>query len=134
MDFIDRLKDAVNTIPNVPIKCKIGYLKTEESFCVYPLAGSKVVKTYYDGEKDQQLNFEFAMKSQDQQKIHTTLWLVQNYLESLEMLKSQDGSFIFEGITITNKPFINQLSETGDYIFLLDIQATLTTFKEEMNL
>ncbi len=128
MDFIDRLKDAVNTIPNVPIKCKIGYLKTEESFCVYPLTGSRVVTTYYDGVKDQQLNFEFAMKSQDQQKIHTTLWLVQNYLEELQELTSNNGSFDFESIIITNKPFINQLSDTGDYIFMLDIQAKLTTY------
>lgn len=87
--------------------------------------------TYCDDVKDQQLNFEFAMKSQDQQKIHTTLWLVQNYLEELKELTSNNGSFDFESIIITNKPFINQLSDTKEYIFLLDIQAKITTYVQE---
>lgn len=128
MDFIDRLKDSVNSIEGLPIRCKIGYLSPEESFCVYPLAGSKVITQFFDGVKDQQLNFEFAMKSQDQQKISNTLWLVQNYLEELSKLVSSDGSFDFDSISITNKPFINQLDDKRNYIFSLDVQAKLTTY------
>lgn len=131
MDFLERLKDRVNLIPQLPIKCVLGYLRDGESFCVYPIAGSQVVTEYYDGAKDQALNFEFAMKSTDQQKIHATLWLVQNTLEELSTLNSVDGSFDFEGINITNKPFINQLSDTKEYIFLLDIQAKITTYVQE---
>ncbi len=86
---------------------------------------------YYDGTKDQQLNYEFAMKSTDQQKISVTLWQVQNHLEELNVLNSADGSFSFDQIVITNKPFINQLDETGNYIFMLDIQAHLTTYPKE---
>lgn len=128
MDFIERLKDSVNSIENMPIRCKIGYLQPTESFCVYPLAGGKVVREFFDGEKDQRLNFEFAMKSQDQQKISNTLWLVQSYLEELSSLASDDGSFSFRDISITNKPFINQLSDTGFYVFALDITAEITTY------
>ena len=129
MDLIARLNANVNAIPNLPIKCQIGYLKPTESFCLYPQPGGRVVNAYYDGTKDQQLNFEFAMKSTDQQKINDTLWLVQNHLEALETLVSLDGSFDFDEIIITNKPFINQLDDTGYYIFMLDIQVSATTYK-----
>lgn len=131
MDFIERLKDRVNAIEDMPIRCRIGYLQPTESFCVYPLPGSKVVREFFDGMKDQQLNFEFAMKSTDQQKISNTLWLVQSSLEELSELESLDGSFEFDSISITNKPFINQMDDKQNYIFVLDIQANITTYPKE---
>lgn len=129
MDLIERLKDSVNTINGLPVRCLLGYLKPEESFVVYPLPGSKVVRRYYDGIKDQVLNFEFAMKSKDQQKIHQTLWATQSFLEDLEELSSKDGSFDFDGITVTNKPFITNLDDTGYYIFNLDVAIAVTSYK-----
>lgn len=131
MDFIQRLADKVNTIPDIPITCKLGYLGTDESFVLYPLPGSKITSKFMDGTSDQQLNFEFAMKSKSQSKIHTTLWLVQNELEKLQELNSHDRSFEFEELIITNKPFINQLDNQGWFVFLLDIQARITVFKED---
>ena len=130
MDFIERLCDKVNAIQGLPIKCKIGYLGADESFVVYPLPGSQVTAEYMNGTIEQQLNFEFAMKSKSQKKIHDTLWMVQNELENLKELKSHDGSFEFERLTITNKPFINQIDEQGWFVFLLDVQANITVFKE----
>lgn len=129
MDLIERLKDSVNTIDGLPVRCLLGYLKPDESFVVYPLPGSKVVRRYYDGIKDQVLNFEFAMKSKDQQKIHQTLWATQSFLEDLEELSSKDGSFDFDGITVTNKPFITNLDDTGYYIFNLDVAIAVTSYK-----
>ncbi|MBW4827648.1 MAG: minor capsid protein [Clostridiaceae bacterium] len=131
MDFIERLSDKVNQIPNIPISVKLGYLGTDESFVLYPLPGSKITSKFMDGTSDQQLNFEFAMKSKSQRKIHTTLWLVQNELEKLQELNSYDRSFEFEELIITNKPFINQLDNQGWFVFLLDIQARITVFKED---
>ena len=135
MDFIERLNQSVNTIPNLPLKCVLGYLPPKaEAFVLYPLAGGQVTQEFFDGTKDQELNFEFAMKSQDQQKISNALWLVQNYLEELSELNSSDGSFDFDSTSITNKPFINQLDEIGTYIFLVDIKAKITTYpKGETN-
>lgn len=130
MDFIERLCDRVNTIQGLPVKCKIGYLGADESFVVYPLPGSQVTAEYMNGAIEQQLNFEFAMKSKSQKKIHDTLWMVQNELENLKELESHDGSFEFEKLTITNKPFINQIDEQGWFVFLLDVQANITVFKE----
>lgn len=128
MDFMNRLVDEVNAIDGIPIQCDLGYLATGESFVLYPLPGGRVIKEYYDGAKEQQLNFEFTMKSAKQKKINETLWLVQNSLEELSELLSQDGSFDFGEIVITNKPFINHLDEKNVYIFMLDIQAKITTY------
>ena len=130
MDFIDRLKDRVNDIPGIPVHCRLGYLGTDESFVLYPLPGSRVVQGYMDGTSDQQFNFEFAMKSKFQSKIHETLWVVQNELEYLTELESEDDSFKFEELIITNKPFINQNDDQGWFVFLLDVQANITILKE----
>ncbi|AAU85092.1 minor head protein [Bacillus phage BCASJ1c] len=131
MDFIERLTERVNSIPGLPISCKKGYLGTEESFVVYPLPGSRTVSQYMDGTKDRRLNYEFAMKSKSQRKIDETLWLVQNVLDDLGELESADGSFEFEGIDITNTPFINNADNQGWFVFLLDVQAKITVFEEE---
>lgn len=131
MDFIERLADKVNAIAHLPTPCRIGYLGVGESFVVYSLPGSRVTTKYMDGTTDQQLNFEFAMQSKSQAQIHQTLWLVQNGLEGLSELKSKDGSFEFDELIITNKPFINQIDDQGWFVFLLDVQAHITTFKED---
>ena len=133
MDFMERLCEMVNEIPNLPIPCRMGYLGAEESFVVFPLPGSRVTTRFMDGTSEQALNFEFAMKSKQQSKIHVTLWMVQNELEALSEgdLVSQDNSFEFEDLVITNKPFINQADEQGWFVFLLDVKANITVFKEE---
>jgi hypothetical protein len=131
MDFMERLCEKVNQIPNLPTPCRMGYLGAEESFVVFPLPGSRVVRRFMDGTSEQALNFEFAMKSKSQSKIHATLWMVQNELEALEELVSHNCSFEFEELIITNKPFISQADEQGWFVFLLDVKANITVFKEE---
>ncbi|MCT1904117.1 minor capsid protein [Oceanobacillus sojae] len=131
MDFLERLTDAVNSIDGLPIRCEPGYLKTDESFVVYPIPGSRVTQEFHDGTKDQQLNYEFAMKSKIPGNIHNTLWVVQNALEEIENIESNNGSFKFDELIITNKPFINQSDSQGWFVFLLDIQAKITTFKNK---
>ncbi len=128
MDFMERLCEKVNDFPGLPILCKMGYLGAGESFVVFPLPGSTVVQTFMDGAKEVALNYEFAMKSKEQSKIHATLWQVQNELARIETLVSCDNSFEFEGITVTNKPFINQLDDQGWFVFLLDIKANIIIF------
>lgn len=125
MDFIDRLKDSVNTL-NLPIKARTGYLSDKETLVIYPLAGSSVTQKYMDGVKDVNLNYEIAMKSKDGQRINDTLWIIQNYLEQLEDVTSTDGSFEFTELKITNKPFINYTDDSGWFVFLLDITASVT--------
>ena len=131
MDFVERLKDKINAIPNLPATCRVGYLGAEESLVIYPMPGSRVVTEFMDGVTEQNLNFEIAMKSKLQSKIHDALWLIQTELEKLNNLESSNNSFEFEELLITNKPFINQIDKQGWFVFLLDIQAKITVFKGE---
>ncbi len=111
--------------------CKLGYLGVGESFVLYPLPGSRVTQEYMDGTTDQQLNYEIAFKSKSQNKINDTLWAVQTELEKTRVIVSGNNSFEFDELIITNKPFINQLDDQGWFVFLLNVQAKITIFKEE---
>lgn len=128
MDFMERLCDKINTSPGLPIPCKLGYLGVGESFVLYPLPGSRVTQEYMDGTTDQQLNYEIAFKSKSQNKINDTLWSVQTELEKTKKIISGNGSFEFDELIITNKPFINQIDEQGWFVFLLNVQAKITVF------
>ncbi|EOD6242256.1 minor capsid protein [Enterococcus faecium] len=131
MDFIDRIKDKINSIPELPLKIKKGYLSAEESLVIYPLPGGQPITEYYDGVKDVQLNYEIAMKSKDGHRIEQTLWLISDSLERVSDVASSDGSFEFNNLTITSKPFINDADEQGWFVFLLDFQTKLTIFEGE---
>lgn len=127
MDFIDRLKDAVNTL-SIPIKMRTGYLSDKETLVIYSLPGSAVITQYMDGTRDVNMNYEIAMKSKDGAKIEQTLWQVQDYLDTLLDVTSKNNSFEFNGLTITSKPFINDADEQGWFVFLLDFTANLTIY------
>lgn len=131
MDFIDRIKDKINSIPKLPLKMKKGYLSANESLVIYPLPGGQPITEYYNGIKDVQLNYEIAMKSKDGSKIEQTLWLISDMLERVEDVASSDDTFEFNNLTITSKPFINDADEQGWFVFLLDFQTKLTTFEGE---
>lgn len=126
MDFLERFADKVNSIPDLPIQIQKGYLTTNESLVVYPLPGSRVTAEYLDGTKDADLNFEIAMKSKSQQKIHDVLWVIQNALDAFTDIQSSDNSFDFNEILVSNKPYINQTDDQGWFIFLLDFTAKIT--------
>lgn len=129
MDFLERLNETINDVPELPISSNLGYLGAAESLVVYPLPGSTVINSYMDGTTDEALNYEIAMKSKSQQKISDTLWKVTRALEDTKEIASQDESFKFDGLTITNLPYINQADEQGWYTFLVNLQARLTIKK-----
>lgn len=128
MDFIYRLVDSINSIQGLKNKIRTGYLNDNESLVIYPLAGSRTVQQFYDGVKEQELNYEITMKSKDGQKLDDTLWQIQNYLEQLTELNSQDDSFDFDWLEITNKPFIEQFDERGWFVFSIDFKAHITIY------
>lgn len=130
MDFLDRLQDKINELPNLPLTLRQGYLGTDESLVIYPLPGSNMTQLFMDGAEQWQMNYEIAMKSQSQRDINATLWAIHNELDMLHELSSDDGSFEYEGLRITDKPFINQIDEQGWFVFLLSLQADLTIYKE----
>ena len=126
MDFIDRIKDEINHIPNLPIKIKKGYLSTVESLVIYPLPGSTTSQTYMNGARDVNLNYEIAMKSKDGSLLEMVLWTIADFLEDIKRIESKDDSFTFNYLNITSKPFIDESEETGWLVFLLDFTANIT--------
>lgn len=129
MDFIDRLKDSVNTL-SLPLKMRTGYLSDKETLVIYSMPGSKTTQLYMDGTKDVNLNYEIAMKSKDGQSIENTLWNIQDYIENILEINSKDNSFEFNEINITNKPFISDADTQGWFVFLLDVTANVTIYNK----
>lgn len=127
MDFMERLKDNINSLPDLPMRLTLGYLTVKDSLVLYALPGGQVNQEYYDGVKDQTLNYEIGIKTKDQQKADATLWQIQTHLEQIEELTSKDSSFEFDKIRISSKPFLSDQLEQGFFVYLLDIQADLTT-------
>ncbi|MGR3742115.1 minor capsid protein [Companilactobacillus sp. DQM5] len=130
MDFMEKLKDNINGISELPMHMKLGYLTESDSLVMYGIPGGKVNRKYYDGVKDESLNYEIGIKTKNQKLANRTLWLIQTHLEGLEELLSDDSSFEFQGIEISNKPFLSGEDEQDFFIYLLNIQADLTTFKK----
>lgn len=128
---MDRLCDRINEIDGLPLDCERGYLGAGESLVIYPLPGSKVTQGYMNGMKDWAMNYEIAMKSKTQGNINRTLWAIQTELERITAINSNDNSFEFDELIITNKPFINQADDQGWFVFLLNVQANITVLKEE---
>lgn len=129
MDFMDRITDHINE--HIDMEMKIGYLEVGESLVIHALPGGRVVNEFYDGEKDENLNYEIVMRSKEQKKINDTLFEIEELLENTTELESNDGSFDFESINITNKPFLNAFNEQGWFVFLLDFTARLTTYEKK---
>lgn len=131
MDLIDRIKDSVNTL-NLPVKLTKGVLIAgKESLVIYPLAGSRVTQSYMDSAKDANINLEIAMSSKDGSLLENTLWQIQDYLDMLDDVPSEDGSYQFNHIEVTSKPYIAKLDETGWLVFMLTFQVNVTTKEDK---
>lgn len=131
MDLIDRLKDAINEIPNLPLKIRKGALSVNESLVIYPLPGSRPTQNYMDGAKDANINLEIAMSSKDGSLLESTLWKIQDFLDQLTELPSQDGSYQFNNLEITSKPFISKLNEQGWLVFQMSFYVNVTTKEDK---
>ena len=129
MDLLERLADTINEL-SLPTRCMLGYLGASDSLVVYPLPGGTVDAVYMDGRKDEVLNYEIAMKSQDQENISQALWLITRHLQEVKDIQSETNSFEFDGLQITNMPFINQADDQGYYTFLLGVQIKVTTLSK----
>lgn len=103
----------------------------KESLVIYPLAGSRVTQSYMDGARDADINLEIAMSSKDGNLLESTLWQIQDYLDMLDDVPSDDGSYQFNHIEVTSKPYIAKLDETGWLVFQLTIQVNVTTKEEK---
>lgn len=130
LDFISRLRDYTNTL-DLPYLCKLGYLEANESLVVYPLPGGRTIMEFYNGVKDKQLLFEFAVKSKSNLKAYNALNQIGRALESITRIDSLNGSYEMDkGINVGSEANLVSQDEQGYFIYVLTIQVELTTLQE----
>lgn len=127
MDLVDRIRDSLNSIPNLPAKVIIGYMQPNETIGLYPLPGSKVINEDWAGNQTKHINYEVAIRTQDSQLANDSLWKISNYLEQLENIESEDNSFQFERIEQNGLPSISQQDTQGYTVFMLDFFVEIIT-------
>lgn len=129
MDLLERLKDSINTIPSLPLHCKLGYLSASDSLVLYPLPGSRVLDEDYAGNQTWQMNYELGIKTTDQEQANAVLWLASQHLDLLtdEDLISDNGSFEFLSLDINGQPSISQQDTQGYTIYQLSFSVIVNT-------
>ncbi|EPD25392.1 minor capsid protein [Lactiplantibacillus plantarum] len=130
MDLLERLAATINQVPNLPMKCTLGYLTAADSLSLYPLPGSRVLDEDYAGNQQWQMNYEVGMRTKNQQQANTTLWLISQALDVLtaDDLVSSNGSFEFESLTISGQPSISEQDAQGYSIYQLSFSIIVNTF------
>lgn len=130
MDLLERLAAIINQVPNLPMKCTLGYLTVADSLSLYPLPGSRVLDEDYAGNQQWQMNYEVGMRIKNQQQANTTLWLVSQALDVLttDDLVSSNKSFEFESLTINGQPSISEQDTQGYSTYQLSFSVIVNTF------
>ncbi|BDZ31232.1 minor capsid protein [Lactiplantibacillus pingfangensis] len=129
MDLLERLKDSINTISELPLHCKLGYLSVSESLVLYPLPGSRVLDEDYAGNQTWQMNYELGIRTTDQEQANAVLWLASRHLDLLtdEELVSSNHSFEFQSLDINGQPSISQQDTQGFTIYQLSFSVIVNT-------
>ncbi|WP_374851746.1 minor capsid protein [Lactiplantibacillus plantarum] len=132
MDLLERLSASINQLPNLPMKCTLGYLTVADSLSFYPLPGSRVLDEDYAGNQQWQMNYEVGTRTKNQQQANTTLWLVSQALDVLtaDDLVSSNDSFEFESLTINGQPSISEQDTQGYSTYQLSFSVTVNTFAD----
>lgn len=125
MDFLDVLTQKINSENEYPLKLKQGMLDTSDSLVVFPLPGGETIKTYWNRDEIKNLHYEIALKMTDGEQANTLIWQLATSIESLTNLISDDNSFSFFSVKITNAPFSNGIQDAGATTFLMDFTAKL---------
>jgi len=132
MDLLERLVGVINQVPNLPMRCKLGYLTAADSLSLYPLPGSRVLDEDYAGNQQWQMNYEVGFRTKDQSKANSVLWLVSQALDILtdEELVSSNNSFEFESLTINGQPSISEQDTQGYTTYQLSFFVIVNTFTD----
>ena len=121
MDFIDRLQEVASKI-DVPVI--IQAIDQEESIRLAPLPGGRTVKSYMNGDKVKELPFEFRFKTQNFSG-DRVIYQLSEILENVTSIPSEDGSYQFMALTISNEPFLLGQDDQKFFYYRLVVQAKL---------
>ena len=120
MDLIERLQDSLNTIVDLPAQVKIGYLQPTEALALYALPGSSTIDKDWAGNETRRINYEIAIRTENQALANTCMWQISNYLDQLDNVISADQSFLFEKVEQTGLPSVSEQDDQGYTVYMLD--------------
>ncbi|MDN6108346.1 MAG: minor capsid protein, partial [Lactococcus sp.] len=109
MDLYERLYDAI-VDAELPFKTMLGFLPEQKDIvCLYPLPGSQTVEQYFDGTKEREMLYEIGFRTNDQQKANEVLWKITEYLDTFAKIESENDSFSFNSLEVSEMPFISEM-------------------------
>ncbi|MBC1491395.1 phage tail terminator protein [Listeria booriae] len=132
LDFTECLKQQIESL-QLDFPVFAGIAEIEDSIALRPTQGGRIIKTYYDNEVDKGLNYEFVVKTKKQKEAETSMLAISSYLENLQDIQSENGSFEFNQITVTSESFYLGENEDGFFFYGLTIEANLTIYLEGVN-
>ena len=129
IDFEDRIADYIDTL-NVGLPLFYDTTTDDESISLTRLPGGRTIQEYYDGILDKQLIYELTVKAkkENRPKVIEALGTVTEHLINLGNLKSEDNSFDFQKIEVSNEAFFVEATTDGFIYFRLHFQPILTIY------
>lgn len=129
LDFIWRLNDYINTL-DLFAESVVGTLEEGESISLMAMPGGEEI-VYFDGVRDKDYQLQVNAKSRNQLNCVESLSKIAATLENVgpNEIKSHNGSFDFESITVTVMPNIIAHDEQGFFIYALSISAKITIYQ-----
>lgn len=124
LDFIWRFQEALAGL-DLHFTPAVGILTEVDSMAISLLPGSRTIDTYYDGAKDKLLNIEVAIKTTQQSVALADLQKVASYVEMIQALPSQNGSYSLTSFLISSEPFLFGQDEQHYWIMRFHAQAEL---------
>ena len=131
MDLTERLLDSIDGLGlKTPAVQNIN--NDNESMALASLPGGTVIQEYYDGVKDKGLNYELRGKTKDPDTVEDELNTISSHLsdlnEGVKDLVSENGSFEFIGIDVSDEPFFLDADNSGYFFFSLTFTVKVTIF------
>jgi len=132
MDYEDRLLDKLDAMSlGFPVYPDVN--ASVSSISVAALPGSTTVRTYYDDVVDKEYIHEIKIKARETERQLAVAALMKagQELDKTTDIESEDDSFDFGGITVTNELFFSEATTEGWMFFTLQIKSLLTVWEKE---
>lgn len=118
---------AKSIIKGTGLKIKVSYLSPDSDIGLVPVQGSHTVEADYAGNKLWQYNYAITIKTKSAREAKEKLFAISNYLEGLDELSSENGSFRFNNLEVSSAPSELLEDTTGTVMYELDIAVFVYT-------
>ncbi len=127
LDYEERLLDYLDTL-GLSFRVLADANSETESISLVQMPGGRVIREYQDGIKDKRLTYFIQIKAIEnrRQAAVAALQIIATKLDDLDELPSQNESYEFGDIVITNEPYYFQAGEDGFIYFRMSFQSELT--------